>query len=163
MMILSYVGIIPVPSGETAAISYFVFACFLVSILIILLGLYTWFKESLIRTKILKRYRERDPAICTRVIKDGPSGAEYLISGSQKETFGNACREQWQFIKTDKKSNWIVKDERGNDITNDPLESYDSIATIMGTYDSELLAGEAEGDLPSKYTSIENGTEYFDD
>lgn len=162
-MILSYIGIFPTPVTESMASSFVIFLFFFVLILILVLGLYMCFTDSMKSNKKLKRYRERDPTICERVIKDGSDGPEYLISGPQEETFGQACKEQWQFLKTDKHSSWIIKDERGNDITNSPLGSYDSIAIIVGTYGSEYFTGEAESDLPSEYTSIEDGTEYFDD
>jgi hypothetical protein len=162
VIILSYVGIIPTPATEFVAISFFVFLCFFVIILIVVLGLYYAFKDSMAGNKRLKKYQERDPTICERVVKDGPDGAEYLISGFEKVTFRNACREHWQFVKTRKSSSWIVKDERGNDITDSSLESFDGIAMIVGTYGAEYYTGESESDLPSDYTSIEDSTEYYD-
>jgi hypothetical protein len=161
-MILSYVGILPTPVTESVAISFFVFLCFLVVMLIVVLGLYYAFTDSMAGSKMLKKYQERDPTICERVVKDGPDGADYLISGPAKETFGDACKKHWQFVRTDKRSSWIIKDERGNDITNSPLESYDGIAMIVGTYGAEYYTGESESDLPSDYTSIEDSTEYYD-
>jgi len=162
VFILSYFGILPRPVTETAAVSFLLFLVFLVVIGIVLLGLYYAFVESVARSKALKKYRDPDPTICQRVVKDGIDGAEYLISGTQEETFGHACKEHWQFVKTDKHSSWIIKDERGNDITNSALESYDSIAIIVGTFGSDYFTGESESDLPSEYTSIEDGTEYYD-
>jgi len=162
VFILSYYGIIPTPVTETAAVSFLMFVIFLVIIGIVLLGLYYAFVESMARSKAQKKYSDPDPTQCRRVVKDGIDGADYLISGPLKESFGQACRNNWQFEKTDKHSSWIVKDERGNDITNSPLESYDSIAMIVGTFGSEYFTGESESDIPSEYTSIEDGTEYYD-
>ncbi len=162
-LILSFLEIIPSPANETEAISFLVFLFFMVFIGIVLLGAYYGFSEGMTGEKALKKYKDPDPSICQRVVKDGFDGEEYLISGPQDETFGYACKEQWQFPKTDKHSSWIIKDERGNDVTNSPLGSYDSIAIIVGTYGTEYFTGESESDLPSEFTSIEDGTEYFDD
>jgi len=139
------------------------FLVFFIVIGVVLLGLFDVFRKSMMRYKVLNRYEEPDPLICKRVVKEGYNGKEYIITGTPEETFGSVCRTQWQFEKISQRSSWIIVDERGNDITNSILLSYDSIAVLVDTYDREYLQPDAPSSLASEFTSIDQGTEYLDD
>jgi hypothetical protein len=150
------------PSETAIAASFIFFAISLALIGMVLLGIYSAFLESMKGNKQLKKYKERDPLVCERVVKDGYEGPDYLIRGSGEETFGHACQKQWQFVKTDRRAGWIIKDERGNDITGSSLESYDGIAVILKTAGKESISERPESDTSSDYTSIDEGVEYYD-
>lgn len=139
------------------------FLVFFVVFGVVILGLFDVFRKSMSRYKLLDKYEEPDPSICKRVVKDGYDGKEYIIAGTPGETFGSACKNQWQFEKTARRSYWIIVDERGNDITNSTLLSYDSIAVLVDTYDREYMKTDSASSLASEFTSIDQGTEYFDD
>lgn len=99
----------------------------------------------------------RKPAEILRVVKDPYNGEEILIGGKKTTTYGEACREDWDFKGIDKKASWILRDDKGNDITNMHLADYDGIVVI------ELL--ELEGHKTSdreKEDSKHMGVEYYD-
>ncbi|MGY5860699.1 MAG: hypothetical protein RTU63_15130 [Candidatus Thorarchaeota archaeon] len=77
------------------------------------------------------RYKAQDPSTCMRVIKDGPDGLEFIISGDREETFAQACRANWYFESVKRKSKWLIVDERGNDVSDSPLGLVDSIFTLI--------------------------------
>jgi hypothetical protein len=162
IIVLSYFRLLPTPLNELAALSGSVFLIFLVILLIVVVELGYAFIEVTSNSKLYKTYSEPNPLICHRIVKDGHDGAEYLIIGPEEEKFGHACRKQWQFVKTDIHSNWIVKDERGNDITNASLQSSNGIAIVIDIYGSEYLSDIEESDISSVYTSIDEGTKYYD-
>ena len=64
------------------------------------------------------------------------SGEEYLVNGTPKATFRRVLLADWPFKKIDKKESWIIRDARGNERTNQKLESCEGVATI------EILYGE---------------------
>ena len=75
--------------------------------------------------------RVRDPSVCKRVIKDGFGGAEYIVSGDGEDTFGQACKNHWQFESVKRDPGWFVKDARGNDVTDMSLTSFDGICILQ--------------------------------
>ena len=77
------------------------------------------------------RYKPQDPSSCMRVIKDGPNGQEFIISGDREETFAEVCRANWYFESVKRKTKWFIKDERGNDVSDKPLGSVDGIFTLI--------------------------------
>jgi hypothetical protein len=68
-----------------------------------------------------------------RVIVNRENEREYIVEGLPYTTFRDACIENWPFKGIGQRSKWIINDERGNDITSEPLESYNGIAFIVGT------------------------------
>jgi ABC-type multidrug transport system fused ATPase/permease subunit len=160
--LLILAGAILGPLEGIVASSLLVFIIFLTMIAMTLLGIFSAFIEFMVGNKQLKMYKEPDPSIFERVIRDGFDGAEYLVGGHREETFGHACQKNWQFTKTDRHTGWIIKDERGNDITNASLASYDGIAIIVSTYGEESMLEKPESDTSSDYTSIDEGVEYYD-
>jgi hypothetical protein len=105
-------------------------------------------------------FRERDPSLCTRVIRDGIDGKEVLISGSREITFGQACRSDWLFQNTDQKSKWFIKDDHGNDVTDQSLESVDGVFILISDYSSGIQ--KEESDESEEYSSIHDSVTYYD-
>ena len=106
------------------------------------------------------RYRDRDPSICSRVIKDGYDGQEFIVSGSKDTTFAEACKANWQFESVSLKSKWFIKDEKGNDVSNRTLESSDGTFIIVPEYESEIVKDEK--DESEEYSSIHDSVTYYD-
>ena len=77
------------------------------------------------------RYKPQDPSICMRVIKDGPGGQEFIISGNPEDTFAHACKSNWYFESVNRKSNWSIRDEHGNDVTDNALVSREGSFTLI--------------------------------
>lgn len=77
------------------------------------------------------RYKAQDPSTCTRVIKDGHDGQEFIITGCREDTFAQACRENWYFKSVSRKSKWYINDERGNDVSDKSLQSVDGILILI--------------------------------
>jgi len=117
-------------------------------------------KGGLVHDRFAASYKERDPSICRRVIREGYDGAEFIITGDKEETFAQACRANWQFVRINKKSKWFVKDEKGNDVTDRFLESADGVFFIIPEYGSEML--KEETDESDEYSSIHDSVEYYD-
>ena len=118
---------------------------------------------SLIKDGIVKgsnRSRVRDPSIIKRVIKDGFGGDGYIVSGDEEDTFGQACKNHWQFVSVKRDSGWFVKDERGNDVTEMTLISYDGVCMLIPEYGS--VKPEDKRDEATKYSSIQDSVEYYD-
>ncbi len=108
----------------------------------------------------LSRNKEYASLIFKRVIKDGFDGPEIIVMGEGKITFGQACRDNWQFKSVRENSGWFVKDERGNDVTNMSLDTIDSICILIPEYGSEKQKKTSDED--SKYSSIQDTVEYYD-
>lgn len=136
------------------------------NLFIILIGvsifaiIYGFVKGGLLQGQYTVRYRERDPSICRRVIRDGPDGAEFIVAGHKEDTFEQACIANWQFESTDLKSKWYIKDEKGNDVTDKPLESADGVFLLIPEYGSEIQ--KEETDESDEYSSIHDGVTYYD-
>jgi hypothetical protein len=105
-------------------------------------------------------FRERNPSLCTKVIKDGIDGKDVLISGSREMTFGQACRSDWPFQSADQKSKWFIKDEHGNDVTDQSLESVDGVFILISDYSSGIQ--KEEYDKSDEYSSIHDSVTYYD-
>lgn len=125
---------------------------------VILVTVISLTKDGIVHGSI--RIRERDPSICKRVIKDGVGGADYIVSGDREETFGQACKEYWQFESIRENSDWFIKDERGNDVTDMPLNSFDGICTLIPEYGSEKKKDKY--DKASEYSSLHDSVTYYD-
>ena len=98
--------------------------------------------------------RVRDPSVCKRIIKDGYDGPEFIVMGDGNITFGQACRDNWQFMSVRKNSGWFIKDERGNDVTDMSLFSFDGICTLFPEYGSEKKKTDSDESLYSIHDSV---------
>ncbi|MFO7837634.1 MAG: hypothetical protein R6V83_13410 [Candidatus Thorarchaeota archaeon] len=78
-----------------------------------------------------RSFTEVDTSQLHRVVIDNLTGEEKVISGSQDVTFRSAAQKNWPFERIDKKSNWVIVDERGNDITDKKLSDYHEITRIQ--------------------------------
>ncbi|MGY5880444.1 MAG: hypothetical protein RTV31_09335 [Candidatus Thorarchaeota archaeon] len=105
-------------------------------------------------------YKDRDPSMRSRVIRDGPDGEEFIISDAKEETFGQACRKNWQFTSVNLNSKWYIKDEKGNDVTDRFLESADGVFLLVSEYGSEMP--KEETDESDEYSSIHDSVTYYD-
>ena len=140
--------------GIPFAILFIIFLTISLLVLVVLMvkqGIYTGRRIGI---------RVIDPSICTRVIRDGYDGEEYIISGGREDTFVQACRNNWQFKTVDQKSKWFIKDERGNDVNNRPLESEDGIFILIPEFGSETQ--KEEPDESDRYSSIRDSVTYYD-
>ena len=79
---------------------------------------------------------KKDPSHIYRAVLHEESGEEYLVNGRPRAIFRKILLANWPFKKIHKQDSWIIRDERGNELTNQTLESCEGIATI------ELLYGE---------------------
>jgi hypothetical protein len=102
-------------------------------------------------------YSAMDPSILCRVVKDGLEGAEYMVHGSGEITFREACTANWQFKYIDRKSNWIIINNNGNDVSNEPLSRFDGLFTLIG-----LNGTDESSDSADEFTSIHDSVEYYD-
>jgi hypothetical protein len=96
---------------------------------------------------------------------DSGSNDEHLIAGDPNWTYRTTLLKDWPFKNIPKSGEWIVKDERGNDISNTPLGQYDSIASLeyrMSEETSIREYQEKEDDRSDEYTSIDQGVTYYD-
>jgi hypothetical protein len=129
--------------------------------IIILFSLATFqfevFSHFMSRSRALKRYKPADPTVFARAVRDGEDGVEYLISGTETTLFREACLDNWQFENVDKKSSWYVIDERGNDVSNEPLSRFDGVFRLIGSIKTAELSDES-----NEYSSIHDSVEYYD-
>ncbi|MFX0108340.1 MAG: hypothetical protein ACFE7R_08655 [Candidatus Hodarchaeota archaeon] len=72
-----------------------------------------------------------DTSIFTRVVKERQSGEEHVIEGTFDTTFREACLSDWKFESVRKNEDWIIEDERRNDISVRKLSEYSSIAYLV--------------------------------
>lgn len=118
------------------------------------------------RTNLDKRAAlPRDPSMVQRVVIDTYTNEEFIVAGTPDTTFGDACRKDWQFQSISSDS-WIIKDERGNDITSNPLASYHGIARIESIAPMETRRPydevERESRETEEYADMERGVEFYD-
>ena len=104
--------------------------------------------------------RTVDPSQYQRVIKDGFDGSEYIISGPREMTFAEACRADWQFESTSPKSKWYIRDDKGNDVTEKPLESAEGIFILVPEYSTDT--SREDSDDSDEYSSIHDSVTYYD-
>ncbi len=135
---------------------------FTILFIIIIVGVILVTVVSLIKDGIVQgsnsRSRERDPSICKRVIKDGIDGMEFIVSGDKETTFGQACKNHWQFESVSRTSGWYIKDSRGNDVTDMSLFSFDGICTLFPEYGTE----KKKKDSDESFYSIHDSVTYYD-
>ncbi|MCK4484087.1 MAG: hypothetical protein KAU89_04640 [Candidatus Thorarchaeota archaeon] len=76
--------------------------------------------------------RPVDTSIAHRVVRDMATREEAVIDGDYAISFRKAMLDEeiWVFSQISRDSKWIVTDDRGNDISNKPLNSFDGIARI---------------------------------
>jgi len=110
--------------------------------------------------KSRRHYKDSESSIYKRVIKDGYDGKEFIVLGDSETTFGQACKNQWQFESVSRNSGWYIKDERGNDVTNIFLETADGIFFLVPRFGSEIQ--KEERDESDEYSSIHDSVEYYD-
>ncbi|MHA1903930.1 MAG: hypothetical protein ACXADL_07925 [Candidatus Thorarchaeota archaeon] len=111
--------------------------------------------------------RPRDSTMIQRVIVNRENEREYIVEGLPNTTFRDACIKNWPFKGIRQRSKWIIQDERGNDITSELLESYNSVAFIVGTIMSiqdiktQVQVKELR-DRSDEYSSLDVGVEFYD-
>jgi hypothetical protein len=111
--------------------------------------------------------RSYDPSSVNRAIIDHNTGKEYVISGRSDQTFRSTCLEIWVFTSMRKKSDWTIIDDKGNDISEAPLSSYDGVAQIgsLGPMCEELVGDEATeeySDSARENSDLERGVKFYD-
>ena len=112
------------------------------------------------RGKARRYSKDSESSIYKRVVKDGYDGREFIVSGDSETTFGQACKNQWQFESVGRNSGWYIKDKRGNDVTNMSLISFDGICILIPEYGSEKKT--EDRDKVSVSSSIHDSVEYYD-
>ena len=139
--------------GVTITVAFFLLAC----------GVASYFPHSrrYISRKRKRILTERDSTKYRRVVRDGVDGSEVLVFGSENTTFRDACIASWQFESANRNSNWLVKDDRGNDITNSLLSSFGGIAVLIGDYGTQ--SHRESLDTSAEYSDLRDSVEYFDD
>ena len=73
--------------------------------------------------------------------------------GDGNITFGQACRDNWQFKSVRESSGWFIKDQRGNDVTEMSLDTTDSLCILVPEYGTEKQKKASDED--NKYSSIQ--------
>ena len=76
-------------------------------------------------------YKEQDPSICRRVVRDGLEGEEIIVCGSGETMFAQACKDYWYFKTTSMDSQWHIEDDYGNDITDRSLVHFEGISILI--------------------------------
>lgn len=107
-----------------------------------------------------RRNKKSASLIFKRVIKDGYDGKEFIVAGDDNTTFGEACKNHWQFESVSRNSGWFIKDERGNDVTGMSLLAYDGISILIPEYGSEVK--EKNADKSDEHSSIHDSVTYYD-
>lgn len=104
-------------------------------------------------------YHSVDTSTIHRVIVDPATKEEIVVHGRDNTTFRDAVRKYWGFSQIDRGSNWIITDERGNDISDSSLSLFDGIAKIR-------IVGDLPVDTPESseadYSSLDSSVEYYD-
>ncbi|MHA2425518.1 MAG: hypothetical protein ACXAEF_12075, partial [Candidatus Thorarchaeota archaeon] len=99
------------------------------------------------------------------VVADPLSDEEHIISGKPEWTYRETCVREWPFKSISKSGDWIIKDEKGNDISNTPLDRYNGIASIEYTISERTSTDEYKeksDDRSDEYSSIDQGVTYYD-
>ena len=109
-------------------------------------------------------HRARDPTVIQRVIMGGIIGQEVIVSGPPEMTYRDACLDDWQFKLIQRGSEWIIVDERKNDITNTPLASYHGIAKIVqiGASAVHRTSAYTKEEKEQRESTSDYGVEYYD-
>jgi hypothetical protein len=105
-------------------------------------------------------YKDRDPSICKKIVKDGYDGIDIIVTGPKDTTFAQACMTNWQFTSTSRKSRWYIRDEKGNDVSDRLLDSVDGVFILVP--ENVQNNPEKESDKYDEYSSIHQGVEFYD-
>jgi len=156
--ILAINGILPpyalLPNVFPGFVIFVLFCTTIVSVLVLQFGV---FSRTISRSKYLNKYSKPNPRSYRRAVRDGIEGLEKLVTGSETTTYRKACLDNWQFKSVSRKSNWMVRDERGNDVTDELLSRSDGILIIEGEYPTQETSNESD-----EYSSIHDSVEYYD-
>lgn len=111
--------------------------------------------------------KARDPSLIQRVVYDEITRKEHIISGTASQSFRSACKANWVFRSMKSNDGWIIKDERGNDISETSLSEYHGIASLVSTEpartsDSYYDRDEEETDRTREYSDMERGVTFYD-
>ena len=76
--------------------------------------------------------RPIDTSIAHRVVRDMATKEEAVIDGDYAISFRKALQDEeiWVFSQISRDSKWMITDDRGNDISDKPLNFFDGIARI---------------------------------
>ncbi len=76
--------------------------------------------------------RPIDTSIAHRVVRDVATKEEAVIDGDYAVSFRKAMQDEeiWVFCQISRDSKWIITDDRGNNISDKPLNFFDGIARI---------------------------------
>ena len=118
-------------SPSTLTLEFIVILVILLSLLPTLFLLFMMVTRRRRASRGLGDHLPYDTSIVTRLVKFKSSGEEYLVTGNAKDTFRMTCLDDWQFQGIDKDEPWHVVDDRGNDISQMALESYDGLCEIV--------------------------------
>ncbi|MFW9920673.1 MAG: hypothetical protein ACFFED_13800 [Candidatus Thorarchaeota archaeon] len=114
----------------------------------------------------MSMYKARDNELITRVVIDPYTNSEHIISGAPDNTYRDACLSDWPFKSLNKRSGWIVTDEKGNDITNARLTSYQGIARIQSILPIEKYESTRDDldtqDSKDEYSDMDRGVKFYD-
>ena len=156
--ILAISGILPPyalhPNVFPSFVLFVLFCTTLVTVMVLQFGV---FSRAMSRSRYLNKYSEPNPRLFRRVVRDGIDGVEKLVTGSETTTFREARLNNWQFKSVIKKSNWMVRDERGNAVTDQPLSRFDGILVIEVEYPNMESSNEFD-----EFASIHDSVEYYD-
>ncbi|UCE11523.1 MAG: hypothetical protein JSW61_06215 [Candidatus Thorarchaeota archaeon] len=119
--------------------------------------------ESSLSSGFRHAHRSVDTSILRRFIIDPVSDEEAVVTGQSTTTFRQACLHDWPFSRIRARSEWIIKDNKGNDITHAELSTYDGTATIEGHYLSTQTQSYYEEDNSEDYYSThDDAVKYYD-
>ena len=77
------------------------------------------------------RWSQGYSGIITRTVRIGDNQKDYFIQGEVDTPLREVLLANWPFDGQDPDSKWHVVDNRGNDITDAPLDSLDGTAIII--------------------------------
>ncbi len=86
-------------------------------------------EEELLHGSI--KLEEARALVLHRVVVDKISGEEVVVHGAPETTFRDAVQEYWGSSILGRHPKWSVYDERGEDISNEPLSSYDGVSFVL--------------------------------
>ncbi|MHA1960645.1 MAG: hypothetical protein ACW99U_10455 [Candidatus Thorarchaeota archaeon] len=119
--------------------------------------------ESSLRGGFRQSYRSVDSSLIRRFITDPVTDEEVIVTGPSTTTFRQACLQKWPFSRINPRGEWIIKDNKGNDITNETLSRYDGAAIIEAHYSSTQTSGYYDEDKSEdRYSTHSDAVEYYD-
>ncbi len=107
---------------------------------------------------------KKDPSFIYRSFKYSFNNEEYVIGGFPEQTVGDVLRGNWPFKKIKKNDDWMVKDDRGNVVTEQLFSKYDGIIFVELSEPLYLERAEVGIDESSKeeYSDMTIGVEFYD-